>query len=69
MQHPLRDPENIHDPRSRLEDQVALAEGKAGGRLNPVWIEWLMGFPTNWTECEVSETPSSPKSQSGSGGA
>ena len=32
-----------------------------GGRLNPQWVEWLMGFPTGWTDCEDSETPSSPK--------
>lgn len=22
------------------------------GRLNPMWIEWLMGYPTGWTELE-----------------
>ena len=22
----------------------------AGGQLNPGWVEWLMGFPTGWTE-------------------
>lgn len=27
-----------------------------GGRLNPIWIEWFMGFPTNWTDLEPSET-------------
>lgn len=21
-----------------------------GGQLNPVWVEWLMGFPAGWTE-------------------
>jgi hypothetical protein len=20
------------------------------GALNPTWVEWLMGFPQNWTE-------------------
>jgi hypothetical protein len=39
---------------------------QAGGSLNPLWVEWLMGFPIGWTDCELSETPSSPKSQSGS---
>ena len=26
----------------------------AGGALNPMWVEWLMGFPINWTDigCE-----------------
>jgi len=22
------------------------------GTLNPVWVEWLQGFPTGWTDCE-----------------
>lgn len=22
----------------------------AGGQLNPTWVEWLMGFPTGWTD-------------------
>jgi len=27
------------------------ASKKTGnGRLNPEWVEWLMGFPTGWTE-------------------
>ena len=29
-----------------------------GGQLNPTWVEWLMGFPLGWTDCDVSETPS-----------
>lgn len=28
----------------------------AGGSLNPEWIEWLMGFPTGWTDLKHSET-------------
>jgi hypothetical protein len=24
-----------------------------GGRLNPEWVEWLMGFPTGWTDLEA----------------
>lgn len=27
------------------------------GRLNPEWVEWLMGFPVGWTELSPSETP------------
>jgi hypothetical protein len=39
------------------------------GQLNPEWVEWLMGFPTGWTDCGGSATPSCPKSPSGSGDA
>ncbi len=31
------------------------------GRLNPDWVEWLMGYPIGWTDCEDSETQSSHK--------
>lgn len=24
---------------------------QVGGSLNPNWVEWLMGFPTGWTDC------------------
>ena len=27
------------------------------GQLNPTWVEWLMGFPTGWTDLEPSVTP------------
>ena len=30
----------------------------ANGRLNPTWVEWLMGFPTGWTDLDASATPS-----------
>lgn len=26
-----------------------------GGKLNPTWVEWLMGFPVGWTELSASE--------------
>lgn len=29
----------------------------ATGKLNPTWVEWLMGFPLGWTDLEDSETP------------
>jgi DNA-cytosine methyltransferase len=35
------------------------------GQLNPTWVEWLMGFPLGWTDCDPSATPSSPRSPSG----
>ena len=33
------------------------------GSLNPTWVEWLMGFPLEWTDCGPSGTPSSLKSR------
>lgn len=33
------------------------------GRLNPKWVEWLMGWPIGWTACDSSETEWSPSKQ------
>jgi phage-related protein len=34
-----------------LENRIAQREPSAiGGKLNPMWVEWLMGFPTGWTD-------------------
>jgi hypothetical protein len=43
------------DPTPTLPDQI-------GGSLNPNWVEWLMGFPAGWTDCEHLGTPSFRKS-------
>ncbi len=24
-----------------------------GGSLNPPWVEWLMGWPIGWTDCDA----------------
>lgn len=29
---------------------------QAGGKLNPNWVEWLMGWPIGWTDCVASAT-------------
>jgi len=36
-----------------------------GGRLNPTWVEWLMGAPLGWTDpdCELSATELSRRSR------
>ena len=31
------------------------------GQLNPMWVEWLMGYPLGWTDLKDSETLSSLK--------
>ena len=45
-----------------------LKDNKPGGKLNPNFVEFLMGYPMNWTKIEpteskVLETQSFPKSQ------
>lgn len=53
-----------------LTDAVTTGSSESGrseaptGRLNPTWVEWLMGFPAGWTDCGPSATRSSRKSQS-----
>lgn len=42
---------------------------KVPGLLNPVWVEWLMGFPEGWTDLRPSETPSAPPSPTTSDGS
>ena len=34
--------------------------GSQGLRLNPLFVEWMMGFPPNFTDYAHSETPLSP---------
>ena len=34
-----------------LETAVIIQEGtQISGQLNPMWVEWLMGFPIGWTD-------------------
>jgi DNA (cytosine-5)-methyltransferase 1 len=45
------------DSGSLTEEEKRGMTAGNGGRLNPTWVEWLMGFPTGWTDLEDSETP------------
>ena len=48
---------------------IATGEAKPlHGQLNPTWVEWLMGFPIGWTDCDFSVTRSSRKSRRKSSG-
>ena len=42
--------------------QVDLKAAVGGGKLNPTWVEWLMGWPLGWTDCLPSETVKSHRS-------
>jgi len=35
-----------------LTNQARAEDGVTNGSLNPTWVEWLMGFPTGWTDLE-----------------
>jgi len=38
----------------------ATAASVGGGKLNPTWVEWLMGWPLGWTDLKPLETDKSP---------
>lgn len=44
--------------RHQLCEAVEATHSGIIGRLNPTWVEWLMGFPIGWTDLSASETPS-----------
>jgi hypothetical protein len=44
--------------RHQLPELVELTPRGRIGLLNPTWVEWLMGFPTGWTDLSASEMPS-----------
>ena len=41
-------------PTYTINQAVRDRTGKAG-KLNPVWVEWLMGYPAKWTDLKDSE--------------
>jgi len=46
--------EKTHSRDMALRETIAEREPSAiGGKLNPTWVEWLMGFPTGWTDLEA----------------
>jgi hypothetical protein len=67
----VNDAKNSTLPPSQMDRESLVGQlcrmGFAGQQLNPRFVEELMGFPVGWTDCEDSETPSSPPSPSTSG--
>ena len=47
----------------KLKDAVSHTEQSSGGKLNPMWVAWLMGYPTEYLNSVPWETVSSRKSQ------
>ena len=52
--HPVITEENreqlANRKKANLEEEIAGHCGKAQGKLNPDWVESLMGLPTGWTD-------------------
>jgi len=52
--HPVITEENrehlANRNKSNLEEEIAGHCGKAQGKLNPDWVEQLMGLPVGWTD-------------------
>jgi DNA (cytosine-5)-methyltransferase 1 len=56
MKHIQEKPRHNSQLPNRLKQQGFI------GQLNPTWVEWLMGYPSGWTDLNPSETVSSLKS-------
>jgi hypothetical protein len=44
-----------NSPSEALRNEPTLAH-RAGGKLNPTWVEWLMGWPLGWTDLKPLAT-------------
>lgn len=38
---------------SESQEGAPNLQTEVGGKLNPMWVEWLMGFPIGWTDLDV----------------
>jgi hypothetical protein len=51
---------NAPSEANRNEPSMA---SRVGGKLNPTWVEWLMGWPLGWTDLKPLETDKCPSAQ------
>jgi DNA (cytosine-5)-methyltransferase 1 len=49
------DPKNQHWKSNLGEVVMSMEKPNIGGRLNPTWVEWLMGWPLGWTDLKPLE--------------
>jgi hypothetical protein len=48
--------EGLQAHAKQLPNAVMLSMGRdIGGQLNPMWVEWLMGWPLGWTDLKPLE--------------
>ena len=44
-----------HQAQYSINQAVRDSEQNNGGKLNPTWVEWLMGWPLGWTDLKPLE--------------
>ena len=49
-----------HTAQYTINQAVRDTEQHTGGKLNPMWVEWLMGWPLGWTDLKPLETDKYP---------
>ena len=54
---PLGSKSHNHRLEKGYLDACVQHREQATGKLNPAWVEWLMGFPAGWTDLSNSGTP------------
>ena len=52
-----------HQAQYTINQAVRDLEQSSGGKLNPVWLEWVMGWPMHWTDLRPSEMAKSHSAQ------
>jgi hypothetical protein len=68
-----RDRGNMSNPsvqrRVQIGKQISLSQSvhPTSGKLNPTWVEWLMGWPQEWTDLKPLATDKFQKWQQQSG--
>jgi hypothetical protein len=49
-----------HQAQYSINQAVRDSEQNIGGKLNPMWVEWLMGWPLGWTDLKPLEMDKFP---------
>ena len=50
---------DLLNKKTTVEEARLMGAGN-GGKLNPTWVEWLMGWPLGWTDLKPLVTDKSP---------
>jgi hypothetical protein len=58
---PVQD--DVHHRKQKYQQGGTALSTKVGGSLNPTWVEWLMGYPAEYTDLKDWAILSSRKSR------